>query len=203
MTMRCLKNYHPAALLVLLSMAGCTQWPQMSQPSAPPPATTIQKPAAAYLDKGMVKGDGEDGAVNAALAWSEKNVKLTEELLRAQQAKHDLEEANRKLSAQIVLLQGDAQASQKELADAHQMLQEMRKDLDQWKSNVLGFRDEIRQAEQAQAEALRKVLVLLGAEVPAAATSRPAASATERPATTQPAFTTAQRSPSGEPDAHK
>ena len=192
--MRCLRKKTWFAAL-LLALAGCSQWPQMSQPGNPPPATTAQKPAAPYLDKGLVKGDlGEDGAVSAALAWSEKHAKLSEELLRAQQAKHDLEEANRKLAAQVVLLQADSQASQKELAEAHQMLQEMRKDLDQWKTNVLGFRDEIRQAEQAQAEALRKVLVLLGAEVPAASTTRPA---------TQPAYTTAQRSASSDIESHK
>lgn len=201
--MRRLRKYPRAALLVLLSLAGCSQWPQVSQSGSPSQAQTAQRPAGSYLDKGLVKGDGgEDGAVSTALAMSEKNAKLSEELLRVQQAKHDLEEVNRKLAAQVITLQADSQASQKELAEAHQMLQEMRKDLDQWKSNVLGFRDEIRQAEQAQAEALRKVLVLLGAEVPAAATTRPAVSAVERPAT-QPAFTTAQRSPSGEPESHK
>ena len=185
-----------AATALLLALAGCSQWPQMSQSPSQPPGATAQKPAAPYLDKGLVKGDGgEDGAVAAALAWSEKHAKLSEELLRVQQAKHDLEEVNRKLSAQVAGLQGESQSAQKELAEAHQMLQEMRRDLDQWKSNVLGFREEIRQAQQAQADALRKVLVLLGAEVPAAATTRPAA--------TQPALTTAQRSAPSELESHK
>jgi len=193
-----------AAAALLCALAGCSQWPQVSQSGGPSPAATAQKPNAAYLDKGLVKTEGgEDGAVAAALAWSEKHAKLSEELLRAQQAKHDLEESNRKLTAQVLALQADSQASQKELAEAHQMLQEMRRDLDQWKGNVLGFRDEIRQAEQAQAEALRKVLVLLGAEVQAAATTRPAAGAAERPATTQPALTTAQRSAASELESHK
>jgi chromosome segregation ATPase len=137
---------------------------------------------------------GEDGAVGAALAWSQRHAKLSEELLRVQQAKHELEEVNRKLAAQVAGLQGESQSAQKELAEAHQMLLEMRRDLDQWKSNVLGFREEIRQAQQAQADALRKVLVLLGAEVPASAATQPA---------TQPAFSTAQRSVSGDTANHK
>ena len=38
-------------------------------------------------------------------------------------------------------------------------------ELTNWKTNVLGFREEIRSAEQAQLDALHRVLKLLGGEL--------------------------------------
>ena len=119
-----------------------------------------------------MKGEGGSdvaSAVETALALSDKQVKLTDELLQAQQAKRDLEEVNRKLAGQSAKLQTDLDAAQKELAEANQMLVEMKKELEAWKGNVLGFRDEIRKAQKAELDSLRKILVVLGAEVPAPA----------------------------------
>jgi hypothetical protein len=195
--MRCLMKIATTAAPILLALAGCSQWRPISSPESS--AGAARQPNAPYLGKGVVQGEGgQDGAVGTALAMSQKNAQLTEELLKAQEARHELEEMNRKLTAQVAALQGESQSAKKELADADEMLREMRADLDQWKANVLGFRDEMRQAEQAQAEALRKVLVLLGAEAP------PAAVAATRPAaTTQPALTAAHRSAPFELDSHK
>ena len=41
---------------------------------------------------------------------------------------------------------------------------EMHVELNQWKADVLGFRDEMRKAEAAQLQALGKILRILGAE---------------------------------------
>ena len=41
----------------------------------------------------------------------------------------------------------------------------MRIELNNWKIDILGFRDEIRDAETAQLEALLKILKVLGGEV--------------------------------------
>ncbi|MFB0524723.1 MAG: hypothetical protein ACETVZ_04235, partial [Phycisphaerae bacterium] len=46
----------------------------------------------------------------------------------------------------------------------------MRIELNNWKANVLGFRDERREAEIAQLEALLKILKILGGEVTRAPT---------------------------------
>ena len=53
---------------------------------------------------------------------------------------------------------------EKELAEANNLLVEMDKNLDNWRKDVLGFREEMRQADAAQIEALQKILSLLGAE---------------------------------------
>jgi uncharacterized protein YeaO (DUF488 family) len=54
--------------------------------------------------------------------------------------------------------------TEKELAEANEFLQQMHVELNKWKSDVLGFREEMRQAQQAQLEALAKILRVLGAE---------------------------------------
>ena len=41
----------------------------------------------------------------------------------------------------------------------------MRVELNNWKTNVLGFREEMRQADTEQLKALLKVLTILGGEV--------------------------------------
>lgn len=162
-----------------VALSGCGNW-TYTPPGAAPPAAAAGAPSgdAAYLGKAAVKNDGSgdvSSAVETALALSDKQAKLTDELLQTQQAKRDLEEANRKVAAQAAKLQADLEEAQKELAEANQMLVEMKKELDAWKGNVLGFRDEIRKAQKAELDSLRKILVVLGAEVPpAAAASQPA-----------------------------
>ena len=63
-------------------------------------------------------------------------------------------------------VQGDLGKSQAELAEANKLLVEVRQEVQKWKTNVLGFRDEIRKANQVQLEALAKVLTLVGAGGP-------------------------------------
>jgi hypothetical protein len=41
----------------------------------------------------------------------------------------------------------------------------MRIELNEWKTNILGFRDEMRNADKAQLQALMKILEALGGEV--------------------------------------
>ena len=54
--------------------------------------------------------------------------------------------------------------AEKELSDANELLIEMRKELNSWKTNVLGFRDESNYIHKEQLKALVKILKLLGAE---------------------------------------
>ena len=62
---------------------------------------------------------------------------------------------------QMKLQLGQAES---ELGDANAMLLELRDELNKWKSNVLGFREEMLQAQTAQIEAMHKILVLIGGE---------------------------------------
>ncbi|HUT61456.1 MAG TPA: hypothetical protein VNA25_26715 [Phycisphaerae bacterium] len=176
-------RYATSVLSVVLAAGAVAGCEGMSFPrsDASPPAGSPQRQDAAYLGSSVMdttSGDADNStAVESALAWSEKNARLTEELMRVRDQKYQLEESNRKLREQLTGFQEQSAAAQKELNEANQMLIEMRREMDGWKSNVLGFRNEIRTAEKAQMEALRKVLVLLGAEV-SQPTTQPAVRAT-------------------------
>ena len=158
----------PIVVLVALALAGCWQTPQ--EPLAP----SSQAPAAAargdadYLSSTAMADEAiqeTESAVESALAWSEKYSQAVEKLLNAQQDNRKLQESNREASAQISKLQAELDQSQKELGEANAMLMELRQELEKWKKDVLGFRQEMRSSQEAQLEALTKVLKLLGGEV--------------------------------------
>jgi len=69
---------------------------------------------------------------------------------------------------QIAALEAKLKQTQKELGEANELLIEMLTELNTWKSNILGFRGEMRDAAKAQLEALLKVLEILGGEADAA-----------------------------------
>ena len=129
-------------------------------------------PQAAYLSAASVEVADEQGggtAVENALVWSEKYADAVEKLVLMQQENRFLSEDNSKQAEQVAKLQAELRQCQKELGEANAMLIDMRTELKNWKADVLGFRQEMREAQQAQLIALRSVLKLLGGEVIAAA----------------------------------
>jgi chromosome segregation ATPase len=72
---------------------------------------------------------------------------------------------NRQLNEQVVSLETQLRQAQKELAEANGLLIDMRVELNNWKNDILGFRDEMRQAETAQLETLLRILKVLGGQV--------------------------------------
>ena len=152
------------------------------QPAQPPaaqaaaqakPATAPDTGRADYLGAAAVRGDEQtagQGAVDVALEWSKKYAQATEQLLESQKAEKELREENKRLLAQVTKLQIQADQSQKEVQEANEMLVELGKELREWKNNVMGYRNDMLQAQQVQMDALRKIMVLLGGEAaPAAA----------------------------------
>jgi chromosome segregation ATPase len=104
-------------------------------------------------------------AVESAIELSKKYAKLNDEASQLRQQNDQLAARNQQLRDQIDNIETQLQQTQKELAEANKVLIEMRLELNNWKSNVLGFRDEMRDAETAQLEALIKILHVLGGEV--------------------------------------
>jgi len=156
-----------AAALALTASAGCWRMPKEPQTTTPPAAPG--KVEAPYLRKAAVDyrsgPDGKgDNAVESALILSEKYSQAMEKILQIQGDKRDLEQKNKKLLEQVAQGQMKLAQCEKELSDANELLIEMRKDLDHWKTNVLGFRQEIRAAQRAQLDATAKVIRLLGGQ---------------------------------------
>jgi chromosome segregation ATPase len=103
--------------------------------------------------------------VESAMELSKKHAKLSEEAAVLRQQNKDLIVQKRQLEDQLVALEAQLQQTQKELTEANDLLISMRIELNNWKVDILGFRDEMRDAETAQLEALLKILKVLGGEV--------------------------------------
>ena len=103
--------------------------------------------------------------VESAMELSQQYAKLSEEAAALRQQNEDLTFNNTQLKEQVVALEAQLKQSQKELTEANDILIAMRIELNNWKMDILGFRDEIRDAETAQLEALLKILQVLGGEV--------------------------------------
>ena len=151
---------------VAVLLAGC--WTAPSGDVAAPGQEAPAREDASYLRNSAIAdqaGQETQDAVQGALVWSQKYSQAIEKLVVAQQENRDLQQKTRELAAQMVKLQAEHSQSQKELYDANLMLVELRQELEKWKKDVLGFRQEIRSSQEAQLEALSKVLRLLGGEV--------------------------------------
>jgi hypothetical protein len=106
-------------------------------------------------------------AVESAIEISEKYARLSEQMLALREENQRLTTENDSLRQQTTSLETKLAQTQKELKEANDLLLDMLQELNMWKSNILGFRDEMRNAAQAQLEALLKVLEILGGEVEA------------------------------------
>jgi len=103
--------------------------------------------------------------VESAMELSKKHAILSEEAAVLRQQNRDLIVQKQQLEDQVVALEAQLRQTQKELSEANDLLITMRIELNNWKVDILGFRDEIRDAETAQLEALLKILKVLGGEV--------------------------------------
>jgi chromosome segregation ATPase len=106
-------------------------------------------------------------AVESAIELSEKYARLSEQAVVLQQKNRELIAENHRLKTRSTSCQAELNQTQKELTEANDLLIEMRIELNNWKTDILGFRNEMRDAEKAQLETLLKVLTILGGEVKA------------------------------------
>ena len=105
------------------------------------------------------------GAVESALMWSHKYDELSNKTESLMDKNNSLIEENSELKHQLSQMQLELEQTKKELESANAFLQEMQLELNHWKDDVLGFRDEMRRAESTQLEALSRILKILGAEM--------------------------------------
>ena len=107
-------------------------------------------------------------AVESAIELSEKYARLSDQTLALREENQRVTADNEALLQQIAALEAKLKQTQKELGEANELLIEMLTELNTWKTNILGFRGEMREAAKAQLEALLKVLEILGGEADAA-----------------------------------
>jgi chromosome segregation ATPase len=105
--------------------------------------------------------------MESAIELSEKYARLSDQAVALREDNQRLTSENQDLHRQLTALEGKLKQTQKELGEANALLIEMLTELNNWKSNILGFRGEMREASRAQLEALLKVLEILGGEAEA------------------------------------
>lgn len=166
------------ACLVLLAaglVVGCDRMDMgMGRPApavaAAPAAEPRYNPAPPRVNPPVVVRDeapSSDTAVETALAWAQKHMEVSTKLAASEKENRTLTEKNQALAQQLEANKGQLAAAQKELNEANAMLKDLEGRLTKWQENVLGYRQEMRDAQKAQMESLARVIKLLGGEVPA------------------------------------
>ena len=159
-----------SSLLISLP-SGCTVTKEPGrfsvQPGSiqPPQQNVKQLPSASVAKRFQESTAQTPTAVESAIELSGKYAKLSEEAAVLRQEKQDLITKNRQLKDQVTALDVQLQQTQKELTEANDLMIEMRIELNNWKTNILGFREEMRDADTAQLQALLRILNILGGEV--------------------------------------
>jgi len=144
-----------AAIALMSQFAGCYR-----SPNAPPSGWQFNNPSNLRLS--TTEGPTP---VESAIALSDKYAKLSEEAVDLRQQKQNLDTENQRLKEELQSCSSQLEKVQKEISETNDLLADMRLELNNWKQNVLGYRDEMRDAEKAQLEALLKILKLMGAEI--------------------------------------
>jgi len=161
-----------ALLLITFLLLGCSPSQRRGSRSAGSQVNVASAPQSIdqQQDSSVAKRFREPAiqgqtAVESAIELSQKYATLSEEASVLRRQNQDLIAENRRLKEQATFLDATLKQTQKELTEANDLLIEMRIELNNWKTDVLGFRDEMREAEIAQLEALLKILKILGGEV--------------------------------------
>ena len=159
-----------SSLLISLS-PGCTVTKQPGKVSLEPISLqqsppSIKRPMSDSVARRFEESKKQGPTVvESAIELSEKYARLSEETAALRQEKQDLITKNRRLNDQVITLEDQLQQTQKELNEANELMIEMRIELNNWKSDILGFREEMRDADTAQLETLLRILTILGGEV--------------------------------------
>ncbi|MHC5213703.1 MAG: hypothetical protein ACYSOO_03835 [Planctomycetota bacterium] len=96
--------------------------------------------------------------------WASKYEELSISNNALRETNNELTVKNNQLKQQIEAIKSELEQTKNDLTEANDFLGQMHLELNKWKTDVLGFRQEIRQAQQVQVEALGKILRVLGAE---------------------------------------
>lgn len=153
-----------SALTVLC--AGCTVEKPIEVVLKPDPSVGLIKQANAPK---RFQDSSQEGptAVESAMELSAKYAKLTEQMAAVKEKNQELISENQRLKDRLVPCDAQLKQAQKELAEANDLLIEMRIELNNWKTDILGFRNEMREANKAEIEALINILRVLGGETKA------------------------------------
>jgi DNA anti-recombination protein RmuC len=159
----------PTLLVFILSGCSITKEPGTFtvQPIShkQPQQNTTQPPSGSVAKRFQDPVPEKPTAIDSAMELSQKYAKLSAEAAVLHQENQDLISKNLQLKDQNAALKAQLQQTQKELTEANDLMIEMRIELNNWKTDIIGFRDEMREADSSQLQALLRILKILGGEV--------------------------------------
>ncbi|MHC4692365.1 MAG: hypothetical protein ACYS67_06460 [Planctomycetota bacterium] len=159
------------SLLQIILISGCTVTKEPGKLSVRPGSVTQPQQNPKPLPSGSVAKRFQEPAtqgstaVESAINLSKEYATLSEEAAVLRRENQDLITKNRQYKDQNTALQAQLQQTQKELTEANDLMIEMRIELNNWRNDILGFRDEMREADTTQLQALLRILKILGGEV--------------------------------------
>lgn len=150
-------------LLLILLASGCIPKGKMKI-TLPPDEPQKQQPVQAEQ---RFRASTQQGptAIESTIELSKKYAKLAEDTALLKEKNQKLVSENLRLKKQITPLESELEQTRKELAETTELVIDMRIELNNWKTDILGFRDEMRTAEKTQLQALLKILNILGGEL--------------------------------------
>ncbi len=153
--------------ILLFVVAGCMSANAVSEEQL----SSQQKQNQAVSKRFKAADNESDTAVDSALKLAQEHAALSEKYAAAQQKILELTEENKKLKERLLACEPELKQTKKELEEANNMIVDMRIEMNNWKTDTLAFRDEMRKADKIQLETLLKILQALGgdANVPAIA----------------------------------
>ncbi len=148
----------------LVIFSGCNNaQPEPAAPNEPQVNSQPQSPVGVHR---FQPNQQEQTAVESALELSKKYSELVDKAADLRQQNVELMKENHQLQNQLTRIETEYEQTQQELTEANDMLLEMRVELNNWKTDILGFRDEMREAQKAQLDTLMMILEMLGGEIP-------------------------------------
>lgn len=182
----------PTMLIFLLSGCSITKEPGtytvLPISRKQPQQNTTQPPSGSVAKRFQDPVSENPTAVDSAMELSQKYAKLSAEAAVMHQENQDLITRNRQIKDLNTALKAQLQQTQKELTEANDLMIEMRIELNNWRTDILGFRDEMRDADTSQLQALLRILKILGGEVKEeSARNENAGSVTVSPTESRPA----------------
>lgn len=119
--------------------------------------------------EGLVKDPSKVTETTTAVDIGKKAVKKRDDTMDKLEEEREknwlLREKDKSSQEQIGTLKVKLAGTEKELAEANEMLKEMQVELAKWKENVLGFRGEMRQSQKALLEGVARLHVLISGGV--------------------------------------
>jgi chromosome segregation ATPase len=153
------------ALVVLVCSCSKTSW-FADRRALQPVAGGPQIDQSGALEKRFNETSANDPTVvESALDLSRKYALLSDQAAAMKQENQRYSVENRLLKEKAASLEAELKQAKKELGEANGLLVDMRVELNNWKNNILGFRDEIRQADSEELKALLEILKILGGEI--------------------------------------